>query len=218
MGVYRDGRFLTQQHNERRNELKLQKILMPTVVAVAVLALVAGLVLAGHHEGGGMAGKSCPTMKKGCDKGGMWQKQCGMGQKQCSHGGGCSKGESSGCPIAAKLCKKACWMMAHKEDLAMTDDQISKVQAIEADVQKSTIRNMAEMKIFSIELKSQMSQHPINVEAIESMIDSGMAGMATSAKAAVKAYTELQTILTDEQIAKAKELKKTDCSSHAHSA
>jgi hypothetical protein len=198
--------------------MKHRKVVLTAVIGMMALALVAAPVLAGHHEGmGGSAGKSCPMMKKGCDKSGMGQKQCGMGQKQCGMSGDRSSGKS-GCPIVTKVCKKACWMMAHKEDLALTDDQMSKIKVIEMDAQKSSIRGMAEMKVFGLELESHMSQSPVNVEAIESMIDSGMAGMATSAKAAVKAYAELQTILTDDQITKAKELKKTDCSSHAHSA
>lgn len=193
--------------------MKFVKQLLPVTVAAAIAVLLAVPALAGHHEGGA-EGKSCPMSMKsgmsGCGRGGAMNGPCGRQGMGCkSHGG-------SKCPIVSKFCQKACWIMKHREDLGLTSEQVAKIKALDLDVKKNAIRGMAEMKIFGLEMRERLCQETLDVEAIESMIDSGMANMAMGAKATVKAYAELKGVLTEEQKAKAKELKETACSTHKH--
>jgi hypothetical protein len=205
--------------------MNFKKIFVPVLAITTMLGLAALPALAGHHEGGA-EGKSCPIsggMKGGCDKGGMMG-GCGKGGA-CAKSGSCNKmggygrgcaHASSPCPIASKFCKKVCWILEHKEELGLTDDQIAKIKALDLEVEKNSIRGMAEMKIFALEMESRLGQDMVDVEAIESMIDSGMAGMALSAKSTVKAYADLKAIITPEQKAKAMEIKKAGHEGHHH--
>lgn len=185
--------------------MSFKKMILPAVLMVSVLSMAALPALANHQE----SGKSCPI------SGGHGKGDCGKG--------GCGKrgasgdcGKKSGCPIAAKFCMKACWLMAHKDELGLTEEQVAKVETLQFEMKKNAIRGAAEMKIGMMELEKKLSQDPLNVEEIESMIDSGMAGMATGAKANIKAYADLKSVLTEEQKATAKTLKTSGHGSHAH--
>lgn len=206
--------------------MNYRKIFLPVLAIVTVLGLAALPATAGNH-GGGAEGKSCPVsggMKGGCDKGGMMG-DCGKGgacakssgscKKMGGYGRGCGHA-SSPCPIASKFCQKVCWILEHKDELGLTDDQVAKIKALDLEVEKNSIRGMAEMKIFALEMENRLSQDTVDVEALESTIDSGMAGMALGAKSTVKAYADLKTIITPEQKAKAMELKKAGHKGHHH--
>lgn len=198
--------------------MNFRKWFLPVTLVAFVFALAALPALAGHD--GGMKGKSCPMSGKsgmgGCDKGGCDKGGCSRGGSY-GHmkGAGCSHA-SSHCPIASKFCAKVCWILEHKTELGLSDDQVAKIKALDLEVEKNSIRGMAEMKIFGLEIENRLHQEVIDVESIESMIDSGMAGMATGAKATVKAYAELKSIVTEDQKAKAKEIKKAGHAGHHH--
>ncbi len=210
--------------------MNYKKIFLPVLAIVTMLGLAALPAIAGHHEGG-PEGKSCPIsggMKGGCDKGGMMG---GCAKGSCDKGGDCAKSgsckkmggygrgcghASSPCPIAAKFCQKVCWILEHKDELGLTDDQIAQIKALDLEVEKNSIRGMAEMQIFALEMENRLGQDKVDVEALESMIDSGMAGMALGAKSTVKAYADLKAIITPEQKAKAMELKKAGHAGHHH--
>ncbi len=203
--------------------MNFKKIFLPSMLILSVLALGSLPALAAHHEGGAAKeGKTCPMggMKKmgGCDKGGISKKSaCGGGSCDMKRGmSGCPSHASSPCPIAQKFCQKVCWIMEHKDELGLTDEQIAQIKALDLEVEKNSIRAMAEMKIFGLELENKLSQDVVDVQAIESMIDSSMAGMALGAKTTVKAYADLRAIATPEQKAKAKELKKAGHQGHHH--
>lgn len=209
--------------------MKINKILLPVAAIATIFALATIPAIAGNHG----EGKACPVTggaKAGCDKGGS---DCAKGSGSCNKSdcskygkgscgkgkygkGGCSSHASSACPISSKFCQKVCWIMEHKEELGLTDDQIAKIKALDLEVEKSSIRGMAEMKVFALELENRMSQDVIDVASIENMIDSSMASMALSAKATVKAYADLKSVATPEQKAKAKELKKAGHAGHHH--
>lgn len=214
--------------------MSFKKIFWPGIAIVAVLGLVSIPALAGHHEGGEAAGKVCPVgSKAGCDKGGYAKSDCGKGSGACAKMSGCCSKDRSGkcgkygkggckshaaspCPISSKFCKKVCWIMEHQEELGLTEDQIARIKSLDLQVEKNTIRGMAEMKVFALEIENAMNQPEVDVQAVESMIDTAMAGMALSTKATVKAYADLKAVATPEQKAKARELKKSGHEGHHH--
>lgn len=176
--------------------MRFKKWFLPSVLAAAVLAVAVVPALAECAMG--KDGKTCPMMGNG-----MGQMARGMSGRSGMHSG---HHRLSGCPILGKFNMKAYWLMRHKDELGLTADQVAKIKSLQLDMAKNMIRGQAEMKIGMMEMENQLSQETLNVEAIESMIDSGMAGMATGAKASVKAYAELKSLLTEEQKAKAKEI------------
>lgn len=203
--------------------MNFKKIFLPSMLVLSVLALASLPALAGHHGG---EGKSCPMSgmkskgdcaKGGCAKAGSCKKSpCGGGSCGMSGKDACASHASSPCPIAQKFCKKVCWVLEHKEELGLSDEQVARIKALDLEVEKNSIRGMAEMQIFALEIENRLSQDVVDVQALESMIDSGMAGMALGAKATIKAYAELKSVATPEQKAKAKELYKAGHAGHHH--
>lgn len=181
--------------------MNFKRLFLPSFLAAAVLAFAALPALAGHDG----TGKSCPLSgqkQAGCDH--AMGKSCGKGG--CQKSAGCSR-EKSMCPIAAKVCKTACWLLKHESDLGLTQEQVAKIKSIDLEVEKGNVRSMAEMKTFMLDANNLLEQTPLDVASLEALIDKGMAGMAAAAKVNIKAYSELQSILTEDQKAKRIELK-----------
>ena len=188
----------------RFKKLFLPLVLMTALVGAAALPALANCKMHGKMDGK-MGGKSCPMMKDGAGSG-----KCAMGHAGCSMSHGCKHGGSkdhgaSQCPITAKAMWTAHELLEHRTDLGLTADETTKIKQIKLELKKGCIRQSAEMQVFMIDMNVALAEQPVNVEKIENMIDSGMAAMATSGKAAVKAYADLQAILTPERMAKMKE-------------
>ncbi|MGH7198194.1 MAG: hypothetical protein ACREH5_05595, partial [Candidatus Omnitrophota bacterium] len=71
---------------------------------------------------------------------------------------------------------------------------------------KKYIQQTADMEIFMLEITDKMSQPKVDVEGLNSLVDEGTAKMAASTKEVVAAYAELKGVLSEEQMAKAKEI------------
>jgi len=132
------------------------------------------------------------------------------GDKQCMMGKDCKKCEegkdSSGCPIAGKIMKKAKFFLKNAKEIGLSDDQVAQIKAIKLDTKKTSIRTEAEMKIGMMDMEAKLSEPKVDVEGLNAMIDQGMAGMATGAKASVATYAKLKAVLTEAQMTKAKEI------------
>jgi len=125
-------------------------------------------------------------------------------------GGQCSSGkheEKSPCPIVNKLMHTAHEALEHKKDLGLTADQVKSIWSIKMDAKKRMIRQMAEMQIMMIDMKSKLNAEPLDVEGLNAMIDRGSAGMASGAKETVSEYAKLLSLLTPEQLEKLKAAK-----------
>jgi hypothetical protein len=138
--------------------------------------------------------------------------QCPLkGKGECSScdKGGCDKEkECDGCPIAAKIMKKAHFFMEHRAEIGLNDEQVNAIKAIKMETKRNAIRQKAEMEIFHLDLEEKLSQPKVDVEGLNAMMDSAAAGFAQGGKEAVAKYAALKAILKDDQMAKAKELWK----------
>jgi hypothetical protein len=164
-------------------------------MAMLMGAFLLGLALPAMAEHGARhecaAGEECPMKKGGCDEGGKE---------------GCDSDESM-CPILSKTLKKAGWMLEHAEELGLSDEQIAKVRQIQTDAKKDAIRMEAEMKIGQMEMEAKLSEDTVDVAALNAMMEQGMVGWTSQAKAAIQRYAELKGVATAEQKAKAKALR-----------
>ncbi len=167
-----------------------------TVSILALVLMLSGVVLtaqASHHEG--KADGKCPMMSAG--------KECPMMKGDC-----CKKGGSE-CPIASKLMKKAKFYLENADAIGLTDDQVKQIKAIKMDAKKEMILGGAQMEVAMLEMESNLSNDPIDVQALSQAIDQGMAGMGAGAKKMVQAYADLKQVLNADQKKKAKEIWKS---------
>lgn len=135
-------------------------------------------------------------------------KECSLGHKcegadceKCNEGKECSE-----CPIASKIMKKAKFFLENAKEIGLSDDQVAQIKAIKLDTKKTGIRMKAEMEIFKMDVEAKMSETPLNVEGLNAMIDQATAGWGAGAKASIATYVKLKALLSEAQMAKAKEI------------
>ena len=144
-----------------------------------------GVALADHDCGGGQ----CPMKSGMCDKDG-------------------SDGEKGGCPILNRILKKSCFFLSHQAEIGLSDEQVTKIKAIKLQAQKAQIQMGAGMQTMMLDLEAKLDEPKVDVEGITAMMEQGMGEMVKSGKTNVQWYADLKAVLTDEQMAKAKELWK----------
>ena len=110
------------------------------------------------------------------------------------------------CPITSKLMKKAHFYLEHQKDLGLTEDQVAVIKDLKLETKKTSIRQSAEMQIFSLDVQHKMAQTEVDVDGISAMIDQMSAAMTASAKEILNSFVKLKAVLTPEQTARAKEL------------
>jgi hypothetical protein len=152
-------------------------------LSIFTLALALSAPVFANHEGG------CPA-----------------GQHDCDGGSGCSNGgqQQGGCPITAKFMAKSAFFLDNKDALGLSDDQVKTIKALKLEVEKTSVRQGADMQIFMLDVMAKLQDDTVDVEGTNSLIDKGSAGMSESVKSVVAAYAKLKGTLTAEQATKAK--------------
>lgn len=142
-------------------------------------------------------------------------KQCPMGEKcegrNCQKCG--DKDADCGCPVAEKILKKAKFFLKNAKEIGLSDEQVAQIKAIKMDTKKTAIRTKAEMEIFHMDLEAKLSEPTVDVEGLNAMADQASGGFNTGFKASIATYAKLKAILSETQMAKAKDIwmsKKSD--------
>ena len=142
-------------------------------------------------------------------------KMCASGASVCpmkSQSSACGKcgqvEESYPCPVINKVMKKAHFLLDNTDELNLTPEQVKTITDIKMQVKKSAIRQGSGMEIFMLDTHSKLSEDVVDVTGINAMIDQGMSEMSAATKANVESYAALKSVLTPEQLAKAKEIWK----------
>lgn len=156
----------------------MKKTFLPIFLAAAMLAAAVPAMACGD----------CAD-KKGCDL------------KKSS---GCD--ESGGCPVTAKFFKKASFFLDNKDEIGLSEDQVKAIRALWGEVKRSSIRAKADMEVWTLDLMDKLSEPTVDTVAVGAMIDQGMAGFSSGAKATVDKYVQLKAVLSEAQMAKAKEI------------
>jgi Spy/CpxP family protein refolding chaperone len=115
------------------------------------------------------------------------------------------KGESQ-CPIANKFTMKAHFLLEHKADLGLTDDQVNAIKNLKLQMEKDGIRQCADMKTFKLDLESKLMEDKVDVEGASALIDKSSATAAAASKSNLASYAQLKSLLTPDQITKMKEI------------
>lgn len=143
-----------------------------------------------------MGGKCCQMGAEGCS--------CGMGQAcQCQHGMGMGtcmgmfhKG-IGGCAENFYLCCA--------KELALTEDQVKGLNAIQMGVRKSAIRNQAELQIMDMELEELLDQSSPDRAAVDAKMIAIGELRTRMEREQVLAQLDARLVLSKEQLGKCKQ-------------
>lgn len=122
------------------------------------------------------------------------------------HKFGKTKGE--GWSFEDKFNNKAHLMLANKAELGLSTDQIKNIKDLKNKTQKNLIKQDAEINIIALDVKAEMHKDPMDVNAINKLIDKKYDLKKEKAKSLVSSCAELKSILTKEQNEKMKEIYK----------
>ena len=99
-------------------------------------------------------------------------------------------------------------LIKFKDEIGLTEDQLSKIEKMQNLFQEAGIRKKADIKVLELKLHSYLKAEQINRKKMEKMIRD-IAKMKTDLQVDRLNYLlDLKSLLTPEQIAKIEELKK----------
>ena len=107
-----------------------------------------------------------------------------------------------------KFFKKTGMMLSNKEELGLSDEQVNKVKELKMNTKKDIIRKDAEIEILALEIKSEMWKDPADTVAVNKLVDKKYDLKKEKTKALVAGCAALKDVLTKDQEAKMKELRK----------
>ena len=103
--------------------------------------------------------------------------------------------------------QKAHLVLAKAAELGLSDDQVSKIKALEVTLKKSIIKEDADIKLLCLDIREVIEKDTIDTNAVNTLIDKKYAIKADKAKEAVQAYANLKKVLTKDQYGKLKEMR-----------
>jgi len=131
-------------------------------------------------------------------------KRCSYSKQGSSYGGG----DHQKSHISDSVFYKAGMLMAAKDEIGLTDTQVDKLKTIKLDFKKSLVRLEADIEVLGLDVKKGLYENPIDVAAVNALIDQKYAIKKAKAKASVQALADVKSVVTDEQWTKLKELKR----------
>ena len=99
------------------------------------------------------------------------------------------------------------FFLGMKDELGLSDEQVSKLKALKSETEKQMIRTEADIEILQIELHDILSQDKVNVKAVDTKIEKMGELQTKMYKAHIHARLNAQKILTPEQLKKHREIK-----------
>ena len=111
------------------------------------------------------------------------------------------------CPVTDEFMSAAHFYLENEKELSLTEEQVESIRALKLERKKAYIHQMADYQVFGLDLYQKLSEPKVDVSGTNTLIEHQAATMVTSAKETVAAYAKLKSVLTGEQMAKAKELR-----------
>lgn len=136
-------------------------------------------------------------------------KCCGGG-----HGmhGKWGKGGDEG--LDKKFFMKAHFIIENAGEIGLSADKVEAIKALKIETKKSMIRQDAEIEVAKIDIKSALYNYPIDVDAVNKLVDQKYELKKAKAKAAVAALAKLKGELSKDQYDKLVTLWKDKESRH----
>ena len=106
---------------------------------------------------------------------------------------------------------KSCGMMQKAEELGLTAEQQTKIKNVHLEAKKEEIKLKADIELAELDLKQLMMADTPNQDQILKAADNLGLLRTKMAKAGIKTKLAVRQVLTKEQLAKWKEMKKECC-------
>ena len=110
------------------------------------------------------------------------------------------------CPITEKFMKKARFLLENKSEIGLSVDQVKTIKELKLQMEKDSVRQSANKKIFLLDLKSKLAEDKVDVEGANALIDESFATASAAAKSNLATYAKLKSLLNSDQITKMKAL------------
>jgi len=108
--------------------------------------------------------------------------------------------------LSHKIYKKAHSMLAHEEDLGLSEKQVEAIKTIKRNTKKEVIMKEASIDVLKIDIQAKLHENPVDVEAIDPLIDQKYTLKKEKAKFLVKALADLKAVLSEKQYETLKEI------------
>lgn len=119
---------------------------------------------------------------------------------QCNHMGG------RGSNMQGKFFQKFGKIMKNQEALGLSDEQLDVIKKLKWDLKKEMIKQTAEIDVLEVDIDAALYEDTVDMEKVGGLIDQKYEYKKAKAKTIAGAVAELKKILTEEQLAKLKEL------------
>ncbi len=114
-------------------------------------------------------------------------------------GSSCGKGGWGKAAMEDKVLKKIKLIWANQDELKVTDAQMAKIKDIKLKLKKDMIKYTANIDLVKVDVKAKLYDDPVDVAAVNALVDKKYAAKAEKAKASIAAYADLQKVLSAEQ-------------------
>ena len=104
--------------------------------------------------------------------------------------------------------KKAKMVLAHHEQIGLSDEQVETIRALKLEIKKAVILQKAEIEVVGLDVKAALREEKVDVKRLNMLIDSKYTAKAAKAKTVIGAYAKLKAQLTSDQWEQLWELKK----------
>ncbi|MBN1688825.1 MAG: hypothetical protein JW893_06960 [Candidatus Omnitrophica bacterium] len=96
--------------------------------------------------------------------------------------------------------------MKNQEALGLSDEQLDVIKKLKWDLKKEMIKQTAEIDVLEVDIDAALYEDTVDMEKVGGLIDQKYEYKKAKAKTIAGAVAELKKILTEEQLAKLKEL------------
>jgi Spy/CpxP family protein refolding chaperone len=107
-----------------------------------------------------------------------------------------------------KISMKMHAIMMNKEELKLSDKQISKIKTLKIETKKALIMKNAQIEVLAVDIKSGLWSDKIDVKNINKLIDKKYNIKKEKAKVLVSVCARIKKILSKEQVESLKEIIK----------
>ena len=108
--------------------------------------------------------------------------------------------------LSDKFFHKAHFLLMNEKELGLSEDQVQAIKDLKHETKKYYIMQAAKIDVIKVDIKSELYTYPIDVEAIDPLVDQKYDLKKAKAKYIIKAFADLKAVLSQEQYDKMKEI------------
>ncbi len=134
----------------------------------------------------------------------QWKSRCQDGDSPSSC---CQKhGADGACLVKCGNLPCPKMVLQAKEELGLTDDQITQIKTLKVALKKEKIRIKADTKILELEIGELLDKKEVDKAAVDAKVDKVAMLSAQCAKKCIQTKLDTKALLTDEQLKKIESL------------